>query len=152
MRTEPRRRGFSQVELLIAVGVLAVGILGVCATFGYALRAETHAGRLSEATGHARQLVELIRVRNLPFQYDPGMPPADSGLNDTASQRRPLNGAPFASDLPASTGLSRNIRIERVSTDTSDYRYNLARVTVTVYWQDRGGEKRVQLVSVHRRP
>jgi len=145
-----KRQGFSQVEILIAVAVLTVGILGVCATFAFALRAETQAGALTDAVTHARTLTELVRVQNLPFSAPAGQP----GLYDSAGTRRPLNYAPFADKLPADTIFTRNILIERRSgaTPATAYLNNIARITVSVYWNDHGTERKVTLVSEHRQP
>jgi type II secretory pathway pseudopilin PulG len=146
-----RARGFTQVELGIAIVVLAVGILGVFASFAYGVNSVRYGGRVTEASNYARQLVELVRTRNLPFAG--ACPPAStSGYNDPAGTRRDLNAAPFANDLPANTGFTRQIRIERVSNDPADYRYEIARITVTVYWYEKSKEKKVEVTALHRRP
>ncbi|MBM4073169.1 MAG: hypothetical protein FJ271_30240 [Planctomycetes bacterium] len=141
------RAGFSQVEILVAVAVLSIGILGVCATFAFALRAESQAGALTEAVGYARTMTELIRVNNLPFKQ-----PVQPELLDGANTRRALNEAPFASDLPAGTPFTRNISVQLRSNQSGNYLNTVARITVTIFWYDRGTERRYALVSEHRQP
>ncbi len=153
IRTRPR--GFSQVEVAVAVVVLAVGLLGVFASFAYGLQASNSSARLTEAVGYSRQLVEIIRARNLPFAY--GLPlAANSGLKDpeTASFRElpELNAAPFANDLPANTGFRRRITVSREVNDASDYRYRIAEVRVTVLWMERDRLRRVEMTAHHRQP
>lgn len=148
-------RGFSQVEVLIAVFVLSVGILGVLGAFAYGMEASNHSARLSEAVGYARQLVELVRSRNLPFQGS--LPPAaSSGLNDasstTWSSLKELHAAPFAVDLPPNTGFRRLIQVSRVSNTVTDYRYDIARIRVVVFWREKNRQKQFELVAEHRKP
>lgn len=152
-----RRGGFSQVELAVAIVVLAIGILGVFASFAYGLQSANHSARLSEAVNYSRQLVELIRVRNLPFQHDRLPPPVGSGINDadktTWEQLSALEAAPFAHDIPPHTGFRRRILVGPVpGSGGSDYRSNLAEIRVSVQWIERGQVREVEMVGHHRRP
>lgn len=144
-------RGFSLIEVMVAVGVLAVGILGVFACFAFGMRAEELADRKTQATYRARQLVDLIRTRNLPF-LGVCPPPTSSGLNDPPGQKRPLNDPPFANDFASDTGFSRSIRIERVSNNPADYAYDMVRVRVVLYWNQKGTDRELELEVLHRRP
>jgi len=152
-----REGGFSQVELAVAIAVLAIGILGVFASFAYGLHSTNHSARLSEAVNYSRQLVELIRVRNLPFLYDSLPPPSTSGLNDTDKtsweQLSPLEAAPFTHDIPPHTGFRRRILVGRVpGSGGSDYRSNLAEIRVSVQWMEKDQVREVEMVGHHRRP
>ncbi len=158
-----RPGGFSQVELAVAVVVLAVGILGVVASFTFGLQSTRFSGQMSRALAWNRQLIEMIRVRNLAFT--PDIPPSTSGLNDgpapstgTDEARfrnlRDLNDAPFLNDLPLGTGFKRRIQIRRLgSTSAADkYRQRIAEITVTVYWMDNGRLREVTMKALHRQP
>lgn len=135
--------------------VLAVGILGVFASFSFSIESTRHGAHLSEAVSYNRQIIELIRVRNLPFMEDLP-PPESSGLNDPETEtwtRLPaLNALPFANDLPENTGFRRSIQVRRVSNDVSDYRYQIAEITVTVYWMENGRLRKVRMTAHHRQP
>lgn len=155
--TNPGKRsgGFSQVEVLVAVFVLSVGILGVFGAFAYGMDSANHSARLSEAVGYARQLIELVRSRNLPFQGS--LPPAsNSGLYDTLTTSwgslAELNAAPFALDLPANTGFKRRIRVTRLSSDSSSYQYEIAEIRVAVFWREKNRQRQVEFVAHHRKP
>jgi prepilin-type N-terminal cleavage/methylation domain-containing protein len=61
-------RGFSLVEVLLAAGILAIGLLGVMAAFPTSYLAVVGSGGQSKAGSYARQQIE--RLKNQPF--DPG--------------------------------------------------------------------------------
>ncbi len=165
-RPDPIRRptrpgGFSQVELAIAIVVLAVGILGVFASFAFGLQSTRFSGQMGRAIAWNRQLIEMIRVRNLAFT--PGLPTSASGLNDPPlaqagdAQTRflslnELNAPPFLNDLPLGTGFRRRIQIRRLSDDPGHHRYRIAEILVTVYWMDGGRLREVTLKALHRQP
>jgi len=132
-------RGASLAELMIALGVLAVGILGVFQVFADGVRGEAQADRVTSAIMYDRQLITLIRTRNLAF----------GGIaSDASTDRRALNEAPFANDLPADSGFTRNIQLQQF--EPSGYPSSLRRIIVTVYWSDRGTERKVELQTVQR--
>ena len=152
-----RKRGFSLVELAIAISVLAIGILGVFASFVYGLQSTNHSARLSEAVNYSRQLVELIRVRNLPFLYATLPPPPTTGLNDTDKnsweELSALEAPPFAHDIPPHTGFRRRIVVSRVpGSGGADYRSNLAEIRVSVQWMEKDQVREVEMVGHHKRP
>lgn len=139
----------------MAIVVLAVGILGVFASFAFGLHSTSSSARLSEAVGYARQVVELIRSRNLPFQTT-CPPPQASGLNDPASlewsQLPVLNAAPFANDLPPNSDFRRRIQVRRESGNSADYRFNVAEIYVSVLWMEKGHLRSVELTAHYRKP
>lgn len=156
MRNRPgRRAGFTQIEIAFAVVVLTVGIMGVFASFAFGIQASRQGGRMTQAVSWNRQIVEMIRVRNLPFTVT--LPPARStGLNDPTdlawAEMTELNAAPFANDLPAGSGFKRSIQIRRMSSDTSDYRHTIAEITSTLHWMENGRPRKVTLRALHRQP
>jgi hypothetical protein len=107
----------------------------------------------SLAMGHSIHIIELIRSRNLDFPAYGTIPPASyTGLNDPPTGRRDLNAPPFFADFEADMPFQRNISIRRQSTDEDDYRYNIADITVSVYWQENGGERNVTFAATHKKP
>lgn len=161
IRRPSRPGGFSQVELAIAIVVLAVGILGVFASFAFGLQSTRFSGQMSRAIAWNRQVIEMIRVRNLAFT--PDLPTSASGLNDpplpevgSAEAKflslRELNAPPFLNDLPLGTGFRRRIQIRRLSDDPGNYHHRIVQILVTVYWMDNGRLREVTLKALHRQP
>ena len=54
-------KGFSLIELLIAVTVLAIGLLAIAGLQATAIRGNFHANTISQATSFAEQGIEAIR-------------------------------------------------------------------------------------------
>ena len=135
--------------------VLTVGILGVFASFAFGIQSTRFSGRMSQAVTWNRQILELIRVRNLPFTVTLP-PPQDSGLNDPPNQPfeelPDLNASPFLNDLPLGTGFKRSIQVRRLSNDATDYRYTVAEITVTIHWLENGRPRNVSMKALHRQP
>lgn len=147
-----RPAAFSLAEVLISTAVLALAIMALFLVLTYSLRAVQVSSRQSEAMHHARHLIDLIRVRNLAFASFPAAPTEASGVNDAADARRPLAAAPFENDLPGGDGFTRNLACERVGSDTSTYEYELVRITVTIFYTERGHERQVALQALQARP
>ena len=140
-----RGRAFTLVEVLIAITVISISLLGTVAALTYSVRGSSLAGRNTQALNYARETIELIRVKNLAYQ--PAAPPAaNSNLNDGPTIRRDLNATPLTT-LPAGTPFRRNIQIRRVANSASDYRYEEMEITVTIYWFDHQAERKVVQVS-----
>ncbi len=53
------RTGFTLIEVLVALTVFAVGVLGASAAFSVSMRAATSAGRLDQAVSLAREQLAL---------------------------------------------------------------------------------------------
>jgi len=142
-------RGYSQIELMVAVLILAVGLLGVFAAFAFAHKSITYGGQVSQALNYAQTITELIRGRGM-------VDFALSNLGFAAENRSAINAAPFASDLPDDPTYKRKITLERVSSNPGMVEYNLARIKVQVFWEvpTKNGkvEKSVELISYYRQP
>ncbi|CAN0492948.1 unnamed protein product, partial [Phaeothamnion confervicola] len=78
------RRGMSLSEMIIAVFILTVALLGLASVMHFGMTSNQHATNMTTALSYARQLVESIRGGNLPFQLGTAttLPPSSSGIND----------------------------------------------------------------------
>jgi prepilin-type N-terminal cleavage/methylation domain-containing protein len=63
---QPSRGGFTLVEMLVAVVILAVGVLGLAATSATVLRQMTGANMQSRASQIAASRIELLSGRTCP--------------------------------------------------------------------------------------
>jgi len=59
------RRGFTLVELIVALFVLTVGLLGLAASTAWLLRLTMFAGAVTDRTAVRQEVVESIRARPL---------------------------------------------------------------------------------------
>lgn len=59
------RKGFTLVELIVALFVLTVGLLGLAASTAWLLRLTMFAGAVTDRTAVRQQVVESIRARPL---------------------------------------------------------------------------------------
>jgi prepilin-type N-terminal cleavage/methylation domain-containing protein len=150
-----RKKAFSLAEVMIAILVIVIGLAGVTAALVYGIRNSTRGKYISESTQIARTILEYTQAIGLVDTVSPGepFPDVDSGINDTPSARKVLNESPFGglAFLPARVEqYRRNVTVERVSDDPSNHRYNLAKVTVAVFWNDSQGEHKSEVVGVVR--
>lgn len=143
-------RGFSLVEMLVGVAVIAMGLLGLVAALAYGVRASRSSELSSLAVGHAVHLIELIRSRNLDFGGYSVPPNSSSGINDPTGTRRALNAYPFSTDFEPSS-FERHIEMTRVGT-SGDYLYDVMSIKVTVYWDEGGQERSVEFEALHKKP
>ena len=70
----PRREGFTLVELLVAIVILAVGVLGLAATASVVTRQMTGAVHQSVAANVAYSRMERIRTGNCVAMADSSSP------------------------------------------------------------------------------
>lgn len=152
MTKHQRQRGFSLAEVLIASFIIVVALAGVTASLTYGVKNSTRGREISESTQLASTLFEYIQGNGLidSVDRDEEWPAATSGINDLEDTRRLLNEAPFraVTFTPHQvTRFRRNIRVESLG---DDHRQKLARVTVTVTWEDSQGEHKTELIGVVR--
>ena len=94
MRTTPtpdRQAGFTLIEILIAVIVLSIGLLGVATLQLTSKRGNFEAMQRASATMYAEDLVERMRanpgalgeyISSASVSFDPGSPPTSQGYTD----------------------------------------------------------------------
>ncbi|MBI3925505.1 MAG: prepilin-type N-terminal cleavage/methylation domain-containing protein [Armatimonadetes bacterium] len=151
-----KRKAFSLIEVVVAILITAVGVLGVTVTLWWGLNASEQGGRMAEASNHARVLLEATMGGGL-LDLAPrsgGWVSEESGFNDPATgtgSRRPIEALPFGEGLNIpvddQTRYIRRITSGRLSEDPDDYQYRLAWVRVEVFWDERGVERSVELIG-----
>lgn len=160
MLNRKRRAGVTLLELLIAMGVIAVGMSGVAAALIFGVTKSNYGSNIAVATHHARTLMETTLGRTLVSSdafndSATGLPRSDSGLNDTDGEApRALNAPPFEdpkihqSISPEELGLyTRKIQMTRRGAKGTVGEF-LVTMSVTIYWQDKGVQKSVTTTSV----
>lgn len=136
------RKAFTQIEILVAVAILGVGLLAVVGVLGMGLKSSQYSQQHTALVAHARQAIDLIRARGWAFK-----PEMEIYFQDAPTERTPLHDPPFEEDF-SDEGYRRNLVIERLSNDTTSFENRVARIRVTLYYQGR----QVKLESLQREP
>ncbi|MFN8609265.1 MAG: prepilin-type N-terminal cleavage/methylation domain-containing protein [Vulcanimicrobiota bacterium] len=125
-------RGFSLIEVLVAVLLMSVSLLALYAAMTYGVRANAHGKLLGEATNAGREILCLIKGRGWA-----GDPNYTSLLNDPVDARLPLNAAPFEDDLAsyATSPFTRNLSVRRLG-PPGTFRHELVSLKVVIYWAE----------------
>lgn len=137
------RSAFSLAEVIVAIGVLAIGLLAIAGTVIYSTRMEGRAGRATQALHYANQMVDLSKLYNLPKV---------APINDAPAARQPINAPPFDQEIYANDLFRRNLTMTWVNSSPADYRHELYQVDVTIYWFERSKEESLHVVGLHRVP
>ncbi len=139
------RRGTNALEVIIALAIVSLGLLGVASVYTFGTAASRDSEQLVGAIEAGERLVTLIRTQNKP--YETGFPPAWLKLKAGLAQEEPvaLNSPPFAHDFPADTPYLRQIVMEPLGP-------NMVELKVRVGWLREGRQHWIELVSIHAKP
>lgn len=154
--------GFSLAEVLIALFILTVGILGVMATLFWATRNSDSGKVVTEATSLARTISETIRLRGVAY-------PFPTEYNDAVTVRKAITAPPFnslvnevyldsikgqggtsgAQDMQSNLDrFQRNISLKQVTTASDSHLAKMCQLTVKIYWKEKERERHVSLDSL----
>ena len=123
----PDQRGFSLVEIMVALVIGAVGLLALAGMLTYAMQNNRQATDISIATSLARQKIEQIKLT----EYNYVVSESESELNENG---KPESGAKFT-------------RVTVVEDDTPSA--NTKTVTVTVYYGSLSNDaRRAQIKTI----
>lgn len=111
-----RKDGFSLLELIIAIGVLAIGLVGVLQIFPVGLRASQRSGMVTKAAFLAQNKIEEVKMAG--FDAITALPP-----------KIPLAGRDEDFDW--------EISIDKVDLDGLENNDNIRKIIVTVNWIER---------------
>ncbi len=141
-------KGFSLVEVLIAISVLAIGILAVASIQGYAIRASSSANAVSYASVLAADRLEKLLALS---HDDPLLEDKDgdgsSGLDDTGFDNNPdtIADADFA-DLNQLHG-GRAFHIYwNIAPDTPVQ--GAKTLKVIVVWNEKNSSKSISIIQI----
>ncbi len=132
-----RSRGLSLLEMMFVVMVVSVGFLGTMSVLAWGLKAGDEGARMTEAINYSRDMLEIIRVRNLAFS-GPNTVTTNTDLLGTHTLDHP----PFNTEnLPGATSpFRREIAISRVA--ATGYEARMVTIQVTTTWEAKGGRKK----------
>jgi type IV pilus assembly protein PilV len=151
-------RGYTVVEVMMALAVLTVGTTGVIAMQKAALIANTNARNLVAANAVAQSWVERLRVDALGWTEPGHVPDLDTntmwlknvgiGWFTPAASQGPgfpagspqddVMGADIFAGDPSAPAFCTQLRLLRISSDPNSSYYRVIRVEVAVYWDQTG--------------
>lgn len=136
-------KGFSLIEVLIAITLLSIGLLGVASMQGTAISANSFARSGTEAIQLAEEMVDRIRSNagNDPILYDN----IDTGGTCTGSD-------PALADCTAWKAILESSGLQNIS-GTVDVQNDTplaktATITVTVEWGPNGDDRNVTFTTI----
>lgn len=152
-------RGFSLIEVLIAMFVIAVSLLGVMSALFWGTQHSDSGKVMTEASNLARTITEGIRIQGLANLLPPE-------LDDAPAVRKAIDDPPlqsvvttYLSSIKGQTGTNtentqsevsrfrRNISVERL-TGGDTHSSGLATLTVRIYWDEKGAERRAIVETI----
>ena len=164
-------KGFSLIEIMIAITVFAIGILAVGKMQITAIKGNSFANDLTRAATLAQDRME--KLISLPYEIDPAVntdPLDDTDADgDGPGQDGNNNGIDDDDDGIFVDGIN-NFGLDDANAITADHnavdgRYNIfwniatnhpinntKEIRVIVRWTDRGAQKRISITSMKRNP
>ena len=139
--------GFSLLEVLTAIAIMALGLLAIFAVLTFGVKANRHGEMLGQAANLNREIISLIKGRG--WAFDPNYAP---DLNDAPLRRRRLDEAPFQDDLAKyhDSPFRSNVLVTRLSSVPGNFENKIARIRVTLYWQEGTRQEELPLEAYAR--
>jgi len=125
--------GFTLIEVMIALVVLAFGILAVVGLFSNSIKGNAMGRRVTEATSLAQNRVDELMTVAVFTNLSTNYPGTQTGLTATGEP-----GGPY----------TLKTEINRVRDNASNLVDNIYLITVTVTWKGMDREHKVELQSL----
>lgn len=154
-----RRRGVTLTELMIAVSVLTIGVIGGMGAFKHIGRSMTQSRLKTIATNLAQEKMEVLRNKSY-FQL---LVTTATAMSSGYSPDFPYDTAAYPPEVITLWGmpaLTRVVNVDYVSLSgsvASPLPYSsddpgMKKITVTVMWNDGGTPRKIQLASYYENP
>ena len=127
------KTGFTLMEVMMAVLLFALGIMTVVGALPWMISAQKAAAMQTTAGILAERQMELI-------MDDTNFDGLNANYNDSLSSRR---------DITGYSGFKSCIKVENVNPGA--YGGNLKKITVIIFWRDKGIEHKFVLVNQRKR-
>ena len=133
MQIKPRRQtGASMIEVLVALFILSIGLLGLAMLQGKTMRVNTDAMMRSQATLLANEIIESMRTNTLG---------ADAGLYQATSKPSVCGSCTDSNGaLTANRDLISwyDAQTQMLPSPTSSIVFSAGKYTITMRWNERG--------------
>ena len=121
-----RKNAFTLLEIVIALAILAIGLIGILSLFPVGFEASRRASMLTEATIHAQQKMEEFKRAGYDYLDTTYPTPAPSGYTDFTDN----------------SGLAWQVTVAEI-----DPPGNLKSVTLDIQWREKGANKSETFVT-----
>ncbi len=128
------KKAFTLIEVVVATGVLLIGVLGVGAFFASSSKITRHASYTSIASNLAQGFIDE-EISKSYGELTPG-----AGMKDRVSS---VSSNPFY-------GYKKQVNVSLIDSNlaASGSDIGLKKIDVFIFWQEGGSEKSIQLSSV----
>jgi len=130
-------RGFTIIEILVAITVFGIGVLGIAGFFITAI----HTIRSSSNTTIASNLASGFIDEELATAYDQLTPGTGTPAPVSEDQSSPFYN--FQKQINISC-----VDINLAATDCTEIPSPLKKIDIFIYWQERGNEKNIQMSTL----
>jgi len=130
------KKGFSLLEIIFALAILVIGIVGVLALFPVGLKASKRSGDFTMATVLAQRQMENIKTAGWSVYKDDGW----YNWKSSTVQLSYPGESPF---LPNNPNFSWVAHVKKLSPTVA----NLKEVTLSIYWLDGGSQRSEDFVT-----
>lgn len=143
-----KQKGFTLLEVIVAISILTVGLLAVASMQGSAIMANASATDVTDATTIAADRLEKLAAlayndSDLKDRDDDGA----AGLGDTGFDHNPLTGGDADYGITEQTARGKTYSVYwNIAVD--DPKAGIKTIQVIVAWQDHGRTKQLTLQDI----
>ncbi|MCK4519399.1 MAG: type II secretion system protein [Candidatus Omnitrophica bacterium] len=124
-----KSKGFTLLEIVIALAILAIGMVGILSLFPVGFQASRRASMLTEATIHAQQEIENFKLGGYSY-LEATWPKADASKNGVAYS---IDGAASGGWSDLGSDIKGQVTVTEINPPG-----NLKSVSLVIQWQEKG--------------